>query len=228
MDTVSKKMHKAEKLARSGDKTSIAQMPVYEKVKKSLEDGKTVRSLGLTAGEKELIKDLQLLTIKPVLYCCNVHEDDLPEGGSLVQVVKDHAAKEGAGVVVVSAKVESELVDLLEEEKKDFLSHYKLTESGLSLLAHEGYHLLGLITFLTAGPEEVRAWTVPQGALAPQAAGAIHTDFERGFIRAEIMKFDDLVKWGSEKGVKEGGKYRIEGKEYAIQDGDIVYFRFSV
>ena len=148
LDAVAKRINKTEKLARSGDKKSIALMTVYSKIQKELEEGNPLRTFSLNDEERELLKDLQLITLKPVLYCCNVHEDDLPEGGSSVQVVRDHAVKEGARVVVVSAKVESELVELPEEEKKDFLSHYNLTESGLSRLAREGYHLLGLITFL--------------------------------------------------------------------------------
>jgi len=227
METLTKRTEKTEKLAKSGDKESLALMPTYKKVKKALEDGTPVRNSGLTSDELDHIKELQLLTAKPVLYCCNVIDTDLPEGGSMVQAVKDYAAKEGSLAIVISAKVESEIVEMEEDEKKEFLASYNLTESGLDRLAKEGYNLLGLITFLTAGPEEVRAWTVTKGSFAPQAAGVIHTDFEKGFIRAEVMKYDDWSKLGSEQAVKDGGKYRVEGKEYVMQDGDIVYFRFS-
>ncbi len=228
LDSVTKRFDKTDKLARSGDKKSLEVMPTYHKIKKTLEEGDPIRHLSLMKEEKEHIKDLQLLTVKPVLYCCNVNEAELPEGGALAARVKEYAKKEGARAVVISAKVESELVELPEEEKKDFLRTYHLEESGLDRIAREGYQLLGLITFLTAGPEEVRAWTVQKNALAPQAAGVIHSDFERGFIRAEVMKYDDLVKLGTQQAVKDKGLYRTEGKEYVMQDGDVVYFRFNV
>lgn len=228
LDTLTKRYDKTHKLAGSGDKDAMALMAVYGKVKKALEDGTPVRLIHLTDEEKKQIRDLQLLTIKPVLYCCNVADTDLPEGGKLVGLVREFAKKENSGVAVISAKVESEIVELSDEEKKEYLKSFNLEESGLDRLAREGYKLLGLITFLTAGPEEVRAWTVVRGAHAPQAAGAIHSDFERGFIRAEIMKYDDLMKFGNQQAVKDHGLYRIEGKEYVMQDGDICYFRFSV
>jgi len=228
LEELTKKTDKISKLAKSGDKESIAIMEVYEKVKKGLEDGVPVRLIKLTKEEKAQIKELQLLTIKPVLYCCNVADTDLPEGGELVERVKEYAKKEGAGVIVTSAKIEAEIVELSDEEKIEYLSSYSLTESGLNRMAEEGYKLLGLITFLTGGPEEVRAWTVPEGALAPQAAGVIHTDFERGFIRAETIKFDDLDRLGNEQAVKDKGLSRTEGKEYVVQDGDVMHFRFNV
>ena len=228
METLTKRTDKTGKLARSGDKESSAQMEVFEKVKKGLEDGIPVRLLNLTKEEKEKIKELSLLTSKPVLYCCNVSDTDLPEGGELVSKVKEYAAKENSGVAVISAKIEAEIVELTEEEKKEYLKSFNLKESGLDHMAREGYKLLELITFLTGGPTEVRAWTVHKGATAPQAAGVIHSDFERGFIRAETMKFEDLDKLGSEPAVKEKGSYRTEGKEYIIQDGDVVFFRFNV
>jgi len=182
----------------------------------------------MTKEELRQLEDLNLLTVRPVLYCCNVSETELPTGGPMVERVREFAAKEGAGVLAVSAKVEAELAEMPEEERADYLKSYGLSESGLDRAVHEGYKLLGLVTFLTGGPEEVRGWTVPHGTLAPQAAGVIHSDFERGFIRAEVVSFKDLDELGSEQSAKAKGLYRLEGKEYEIQDGDVVFFRFSV
>ncbi|MBI4398834.1 MAG: redox-regulated ATPase YchF [Candidatus Omnitrophica bacterium] len=228
LDTLEKRIQRTEKLARSGDKQAKEQMPVYQKVKEGLEKAVCVRKLGLSDKEKEILFDLQLLTLKPVLYCCNVAEKDLPEGGPLVAIVRSAAAKESARVAVISGQVEAELSELADEEKAAFLKEMGLKESGLGQLIRVGYELLGLITYFTAGKQEVRAWTVPAGSKAPQAAGVIHTDFERGFIRAEVMKYADLVHLGSEKAVKEAGLLRVEGKEYTVCDGDVMYFRFNV
>ncbi len=228
LETVAARFEKNQKLASTGNKEAKEKAPVYEKVKKALEEGTPARRLGLSEDEKKSVKDLALLTLKPVLYCANVAESDLPGGGPKVQAVKEWAQKEGAGSIVICGKVESELIDLAEEEQKEFLKELKLEEPGLYALMRAGYKLLQLITFFTAGEKEVRAWTVRVGAKAPEAAGQIHSDFERGFIRAEVMGWEDLVKLGSQAAVKERGLLRIEGKDYVVKDGDVMLFRFSV
>ena len=228
LETMSGRFDKTEKLARSGDKDSREKMPLYEKVKKALEEGRPLRRLDLTEDEKKAIKDLAFLTLKPVLYGCNVAEGDLPQGNAWVEAVKKHAAAEHAGAVMISGKVESELVELPESEQPEFLKALGLEETGLNLLIRAGYELLSLITYFTAGEQEVRAWTILKGTKAPQAAGVIHSDFERGFIRAEVMNYDDLVTLGSAAAVKEKGLLRIEGKEYTVKDGDVMLFRFNV
>lgn len=228
LETVANRFEKTDKLARSGDKEAREKMPLYEKVKKALEDGKPLRRLGLNEDEKKALRDLALLTLKPVLYGANVAEADLPEGGPYARLVQDWAAKEGAQSVVISGKVESELIDLSEHEQREFLEALGLKGPGLHALIRAGYRLLHLITYFTAGEKEVRAWTVKQGTKAPQAAGVIHSDFERGFIRAEAMNYDDLIQYGSAASVKEKGLLRIEGKDYIVKDGDIMFFRFNV
>ena len=228
LDTLSKRYEKTEKLTHSGDKEAREIMPLYQKTKQALEAGTPLRRLGLAEEEKKSLRDLAFLTLKPVLYAANVAESDLPDGGKWVKIVKDRAEKEGAEVVVISGRVESELVDLSEEEQKEFLKTLGLKEPGLYALIRAGYKLLDLITFFTAGEKEVRAWTVKRGTKAPQAAGVIHSDFERGFIRAEVMNDNDLVRLGSQAAVKEKGLLRLEGKDYVVQDGDCMLFRFSV
>ncbi|MBI1882855.1 MAG: redox-regulated ATPase YchF [Chlamydiae bacterium] len=228
LDAVTKRIEKTEKLARSGDKASREIMPLYEKVKKTLEDGLVLRRLGLTQDEKKNLRDLGLLTLKSVLYCANVAEKDLPQGGPWVEKLKAWADKEGSSVIVISGKVESELNDLSEEDRKVFLKDLGLQEPGLFSLIRAAYQLLDLISYLTAGEKEVRAWTLHRGMKAPQAAGVIHSDFERGFICAEVMKFEDLIGLGSSAAVKEKGLLRVEGKEYVVQDGDVMLFRFNV
>jgi len=228
LETVAGRFEKNQKLASAGNKEAKEKAPVYEKIKKALEEGNPARRLGLSEDEKKSVKDLALLTLKPVLYCANIAESDLPLGGPKVQAVKDWAQKEGAGAIVICGKVESELIDLAEEEQREFLKELKLGEPGLYALMRAGYTLLQLITFFTAGEKEVRAWTVRAGAKAPEAAGQIHSDFERGFIRAEVMSWEDLVKLGSQAAVKEKGLLRIEGKDYVVKDGDVMLFRFSV
>ncbi len=228
LETMAARFDKTEKLARSGDKAAREVMPLYEKVKAALENGTPLRRLGLSEEEKKSIRDLAFLTIKPVLYGANVAESDLPEGGRYVSPVREWAKKEGAEAVVISGKVESELIDLSDAEQKEFLKELKLEEPGLNSLIRAGYRLLDLITYFTAGEKEVRAWTVRRGTKAPQAAGVIHSDFERGFIRAEVMNYDDLVQLGSAAAVKEKGLLRIEGKEYVVKDGDVMLFRFNV
>ena len=228
IETISARYEKTEKLAASGNKEARERMPLYQKVKKALEAGEPLRRLGLSDDEKKILRDLAFLTLKPVLYGANVAESDLPEGGPHVKTVKAWAEKEGAGMVVISGKVEAELVDLPEEEQQEFLKELKLEEPGLHALIRAGYRLLNLITFFTAGEKEVRAWTVRLGAKAPEAAGQIHSDFERGFIRAEVMSYDDLIQCGSAAKVKEKGLLRSEGKDYVVRDGDLMLFRFSV
>lgn len=228
IETLSKRFEKTAKLAQSGDKEAREIFPLYERVKKSLEAGKSLRLLGLSEEEKKALQDLAFLTLKPVLYGANVAESELPDGGPLVQRIREWAEKEGSGVVVISGKVESELVDLPEPEQAEYLKTLGLAEPGLYLLIRAGYQLLSLITYFTAGEKEVRAWTVRQGTKAPQAAGVIHSDFERGFIRAEVMNYEDLIRLGSQAAVKEKGLLRIEGKDYVVRDGDVMLFRFSV
>lgn len=228
LETMSKRYEKATKLANAGDKEARQILPLYEKIKKSLEEGKPLRRLELTADEKKAVRDMAFLTLKPVLYCANVAESTLPHGGKLADAVRGWAAEEGAEVVIMSGKVESELIDLGEEEQKEFLKELGLEEPCLHQLIRRGYRLLNLITFFTAGEKEVRAWTVREGTKAPQAAGVIHSDFERGFIRAEVMSCRDLIELKSPQAVKDKGLLRIEGKDYTVQDGDVMLFRFNV
>ena len=213
--------------ARSGNKEAGKLVAVLEKVHKSLDGLHPVRALGLTDEEMELLRPLQLLTAKPALYIANVEEHGF-ENNPLLERVRAYAAKEGAPVVAVSAKLESEIADLSGEEKQMFLADMGMTEPGLDRVIHATYDLLGLQTYFTAGPKEVRAWTVRKGATAPQAAAVIHTDFEKGFIRAEVIGYEDYVRVGGEQPAKEAGKMRLEGKEYIVQDGDVMHFRFNV
>lgn len=228
LETISARYDKTFKLAQSGDKEAREVMPVYEKIKKSLEDGTPIRRLEMSEPEKKCIRDLHFLTEKPVLYAANVAESDLPEGNDWVKQVLEFAGKEGSEVVVISGKVESEIAELSEDEQKEFLKALNLQEPGLNALIRAGYKLLDLITYFTAGEKEVRAWTIKKGTKAPQAAGVIHSDFERGFIRAETISYDDLIKYGSVAAVKEKGLLRVEGKEYVVRDGDVMLFRFNV
>ena len=231
LEVLERRMEKSIKLVRSGDKTAKAEYAIMEKVKAQLEANKPVRTLEVNEDEAEFIKGLFLITSKPVLYACNVSEDDLMECGGendMVKEVEAYAAAENSGIIIVCAKLEEELSGLDDEEKADMLSEYGLTESGLDKLIQASYKLLGLMSYLTAGVQEVRAWTIKVGTKAPAAAGKIHSDIERGFIRAEIVSFDKLVECGSESAAKEKGYYRLEGKEYVMQDGDVVNFRFNV
>lgn len=238
LDSVTKKTQKLEKQAKIGDKTAQQSLPVYQKVLKGLEAGQMTRLFPLTGDERVLLAEACLLTLKPVLYVANVSEQGLvapsPLGGegggegAAVRQLRDLASREGAEVAVISGKVEAEIAELGPEEQSAFLRELGLQESGLAQLAQAGYRLLGLVTFFTAGKDEVRAWTIPQGTHAPQAAGVIHSDFEKGFIRAECYHYNDLLKYGTEHKVKEAGKMRLEGKDYAVQDGDVLFFRFNV
>jgi GTP-binding protein YchF len=231
LEILERRMEKSIKLSRSGDKKAKAEMEIMEKIKAHLESGKPVRTLEFTDEESELVKDLFFITSKPVLYAANISEDDLLSENAdndFVKKVKALAASENSEVITVCASLEEQLATLSEEEQNEMLSEYGLTESGLDKLIHSSYKLLGLMSFLTAGTDEVRAWTIKNGTKAPKAAGKIHSDIERGFIRAEIVSFDDLVKCGSEAAAKEKGLFRLEGKDYEMKDGDVVNFRFNV
>ncbi|MBV7275009.1 redox-regulated ATPase YchF [Clostridiaceae bacterium UIB06] len=232
LEMMDRRIEKIVKLAKSGaNKEAKAEYELMLKIKGYLEAGKPVRTLELTDDESELAKGYFLLTTKPVLYVANISEDDLVSGNlenEYVKKVKEYAANEGSEVIIISAKIEEELSVLEGDEKAEMLGEYGLDEAGLDKLIHASYKLLGLMSFLTAGVQEVRAWTIKQGTKAPQAAGKIHTDIEKGFIRAEIISYDKLVEVGSEAAAKEKGYYRLEGKEYVMQNGDIVHFRFNV
>jgi ribosome-binding ATPase len=227
LESVEKALYKTSKVAKSGDKDAKARTAVLEKVKAHLDDGNMARTLGLSEDENYIIRDLHLLTIKPTMFIANVNEDGF-ENNPYLDAVKAEAEKEGAVVVAVCAAIEAELVELDDEEKKDFLDEMGQDEPGLNRVIRMGYQLLGLQTYFTAGVKEVRAWTVAVGATAPRAAAAIHTDFEKGFIRAETMAYDDFIEYGGESGAKDAGKLRVEGKEYIVKDGDILHFRFNV
>ncbi|GHT33398.1 ribosome-binding ATPase YchF [Endomicrobiia bacterium] len=227
MESILKRLERLEKDVRLNDKKILAQKELAIKVKAHLNDAKPVRTLELNDDEKTMIKDFFLITSKPVLYVCNVSENDLPSMENKYTTVVKSKTKEGQ-VIPICAKIEAELLELSENDQEAFLKDLGLREPGLNRLIRAGYDLLGLATFLTAGEAEARAWTIKKGFLAPQAAGVIHSDFERGFIRAEVMSFDDLFRLGSEKIVKDAGLLRSEGKEYLVKDGDIIEFRFNV
>jgi ribosome-binding ATPase len=225
LDSLERRVQATQKKARGQDKEAKAQLELMERILPALREGKPARGLGL--GEEA--RALQLITAKPVLYVCNVEEASAASGNRHSARVEEFAAAEGAAVVVVSAAIEAEVAQLAEEaEKREFLASLGLEETGLARVIRAGYGLLDLVTFFTIGPKEARAWTVRKGAKAPQAAGVIHTDFEKGFIRAETIAYDDFVGCGGEQGAKEAGKMRLEGSEYIVQDGDIFHFRFNV
>ena len=230
MESVEKRQERLVKLAKTGDKKVKLEQAVMEKVMAGLSEAVPARRLGLTEEEQEFLGELHLLTMKPVLYITNVSEGEVadPSCNEHVQAVKKYAAEENAEVIVVSAKMESEIAELQEDEAKEYLEMAGLEETGLDRLIKAGFKLLGLMTFLTAGEMESRAWTIKLNTKAPQAAGKIHTDFERGFIRAEIVSYDDLVACGSKAAAREKGLVRLEGKDYVMQDGDVVEFRFNV
>ncbi len=225
--SVEKALDRAAKASKAGDKEALRKRALLERIKAQLDEVRPVRSLGLTEEEQRDIRDLHLLTAKPVMYVANVAENGF-EGNALLAAIEARAAKEGAAVVPVCAAIEAEIAQLEEGDRAEFLAELKLTEPGLDRLIRAAYRLLGLQTFFTAGPKEVRAWTVRTGASAPQAAGVIHTDFERGFIRAEVIAFEDYVGLRGEAGAREAGKLRLEGKEYLMREGDVVHFRFNV
>ncbi|WP_347548218.1 redox-regulated ATPase YchF [Pseudalkalibacillus hwajinpoensis] len=230
LESVDKRIARVQKMAKQKDKEALAEFNVLTKLKEAFEEELPARSVELTEEEEKIVYGLHLLTKKPVLYVANVDEDDLldPSDNEYVAKVREYAAKEGAEVIVVCAKIESELAELDGEEKDAFLEDIGISEPGLNKLIRASYDLLGLATYFTAGEQEVRAWTFRLGMKAPQAAGIIHTDFERGFIRAEIVAYDDLVNAGTMAVAKEKGKVRLEGKEYIVKDGDVIHFRFNV
>ena len=225
--SVEKALDRAAKASKAGDKDALRKRALLERIKAQLDEVRPVRSLGLSEEEQKDIRDLHLLTAKPVMYVANVQENGF-EGNPLLAAIEARAATEGAAVVPVCAAIEAEIAQLEEGDRAEFLAELKLAEPGLDRLIRAAYRLLGLQTFFTAGPKEVRAWTVRTGATAPQAAGVIHTDFERGFIRAEVIAFEDYVGLRGEAGAREAGKLRLEGKEYAMREGDVVHFRFNV
>ena len=231
LQTVDKQMQKYSKVARTGQgpeaKEARRLVEALEKIVPALNQARPARSVDLYEEEKAVLRPLFLLTMKPTMYVANVEEHGF-EHNPLLEQVRAYAAAEGAPVVAVCAKVEAEIADLSDEDKEVFLADMGMTEPGLARMIRAGYALLGLQTYFTAGPKEVRAWTVPQGATAPQAAGVIHTDFEKGFIRAETIAFDDYVRFKGEAGAKEAGRMRLEGKEYVVKDGDVLHFRFNV
>jgi len=231
LETMEKRIEKTRNLAKSGDKKILAELDLYTRIQKGLAEGLPARALSFDEDEEELVKQLFLLTQKPVIYAANISEQDLVAGvknNPWVAILQNLAAKEGAEVLVICAAIEEEIAQLDKDDKQAFLADLGLRESGLDRLIKAGYKLLGLISFLTAGPKEVRAWTITEGTKARQAAGKIHSDFERGFIRAEIVAFEDLMRCGSYAAAKEKGLVRLEGKDYVMKDGDVTLFRFNV
>ena len=227
IDTATRAQDRLARQAKSGDKSIVARLAVAQRVAAHMDSGQPARSMEVDDSEREALREMQLISAKPLFYVANVAEEGF-ENNPLLDVVQGIAAREGAPVVPVCAAIEAELATLEEAERAEFLSSMGLSEPGLDRVIRAGYQLLGLQTYFTAGPKEVRAWTVRAGATAPQAAGVIHTDFERGFIRAEVVGFDDFVTHGGEQGAKEAGRWRLEGKEYRMCEGDVVHFRFNV
>jgi GTP-binding protein YchF len=227
LESLERRVVPIEKKAKSGEKEAKEQYALMMKAVTLLREGKPARTAELTPEEREPYRQLGLMTQKPVLYVCNVDEGSAAHGNEYSKRVEEKARREGAGAVVISARIEEEVAQLPETERAEFLSSLDLEEPGLNRLIRAGYDLLGLITYFTVGPKEARAWTVTKGSRAPQAAGVIHTDFEKGFIRAETIAYDDYVSLGGEAGARDGGKFRLEGKEYVVQDGDVMHFRFN-
>jgi GTP-binding protein YchF len=227
LDSLEKQLQRVQKLAKGGDKESVRAKELMEKLIPHLEEGKPARSVALTDDELKVVKGFHLLTIKPTMYIANVDEDGFEDNEHL-EKVQALAAEEGAQVVAICNKLESEIAELDDEERLEFLNDLGMEEPGLDRVIRAGYQLLGLQTYFTAGVKEVRAWTVQIGATAPKAAAVIHTDFEKGFIRAEVIGYADFIEYNGEQGAKDAGKWRLEGKEYIVQDGDVVHFRFNV
>ncbi len=229
LDSVEKKINKVERTAKSGDSKAKKELAILIAYQEALQAGKNARTLKMDAEDKKAIEDLQLLTDKPVIYVANVDEGSIHTGNKFVDALKNLVKEEDAEVVMVCAAIEAQIAELeSEEDRAIFLEEYGLKESGLNRLIHATYHLLNLITYFTAGVKEVRAWTIHRGWKAPQAAGVIHTDFEKGFIRAEVIKIPDYQKYRTEAGCREAGKLAVEGKEYVVEDGDVMHFRFNV
>ncbi len=227
MESIDKAIAKVQRIAKSGDKEAAARLNLLQKVAKEIEEGQLIRLIGLTDDELQSLQDLHLLTVKPMMYIANVDEDGF-ENNAMLDAVRELAEKQGAMVVPICAAIEAEIAELDAEDKADFLEAIGQEEPGLNRVIRAGYELLGLQTYFTAGVKEVRAWTIKKGATAPQAAGAIHTDFEKGFIRAEVTAYDDFIEYKGDAGAKTAGKQRLEGKEYIVQDGDVMHFRFNV
>jgi len=227
LESVDKALNRAERAAKANDKEALARRPVLQRLASVLNEGKSARNAGLSAEEQALVRDLFLLTLKPLMYIANVKEDGFANNPYL-DLVRERAALEGAEVVPVCAAIEEELSQLEDADKLAFLADMGLDEPGLNRVIRAGYRLLGLQTYFTAGEKEVRAWTVKKGSTAPQAAGVIHTDFERGFIRAETIAYDDYIKYRGESGSRDAGRLRLEGKDYIVREGDVLHFRFNV
>ncbi len=229
LDSVTKRLEKGSKMIKVGEKSAMLEVEVLTKIKQALENGKPARSIDFDEEEQKIVKEFFLLTTKPVIYCANIGENDLGKpNNKYVTAVEDFAKNEGSEVISLCAKIEEELTKLEPDEREMFKQELNIEESGLEKLVVAGYSLLGLMSFLTAGETEVRAWTIKKGTKAPQAAGKIHTDFEKGFIKAEVVSYNDLISAGSFVKAKENGKVRIEGKDYVVQDGDVMLFRFNV
>lgn len=228
LETVEKRLQRISKLAKSGDKSAQAELAVLEVVRGTLNQGHPARAAVVSPEQSGLLDGLHLITAKPVLYVANVGEADLLEGNPFVAQLQEHATAQGAELVTICGSIEAEISELPEAEKGEFLAELGLAESGLDRMIAAGYQLLGLETYFTAGVKEVRAWTIPAGCKAPRAAGVIHTDFEKGFIRAEVIAYDDFIRCHGEAGAKEKGLMRLEGKEYCVRDGDVMHFRFNV
>jgi GTP-binding protein YchF len=228
-ESAGKRLKKAQSASKTGAaKEAKAEAALMERIVAALDAGKPVRTLAFTDEERKQVATFGLITSKPVLYCCNVGESDLPAGNSWSDAVKERAAREGAGVVILCGKVEAELAELAEADRDELLASYGLKEPALATLARECYRLLGLQSYFTAGEKEIRAWTIKKGATGPEAAGVIHSDFEKGFIRAQVYSIEDLEAHNTEAGIKAAGKLRVEGKEYVVQDGDVMHFLFNV
>lgn len=229
LDTIEKKIQSLARVIKSGDKEALKENDFALRIKAGLEQGKSIRGLGFAQDEMDIIKGFNLITSKPVMYVCNVDEACVKTGNDHVARVKDAVAAENAEVLVIGAKIEADITELeTYDERQMFLEELGLEEPGVNRLIRQAYHLLNLQTYFTAGVKEVRAWTIRKGMTAPQAAGVIHSDFEKGFIRAEVMKFNDYIQYGTESAVKDAGKFKVEGKEYVVEDGDIMHFRFNV
>ncbi len=228
LETLDRRLQRVTKLARTGDKGAQAQQALLQRLHDHLDAGRPLRACEMGDDDRELLRDLNLLTVKPVMYIANLDEDGLREGNVHLAALREHAEAEGAVVVPVCAAIEAELAELDADERGEFMADLGIDEPGLDRVIRAGYALLGLQTYFTAGVKEVRAWTVRVGATAPEAAGVIHGDFEKGFIRAEVIAYDDFVACGGEQKAKEAGKWRLEGKDYVVQDGDVIHFRFNV
>ncbi len=227
MESVEKQLQRVSRVARSGDKSAQAQLKVLEKIQPHLDQGLPVRALQLNADEAAVVETLHLLTSQPTMYIANVDEEGF-DNNPLLDAVLELAKREGAIVVPICNKLEAEIAELDDDERQEFLAEMGMSEPGLNRVIRAGYQLLGLQTYFTAGEKEVRAWTVPVGATAPQGAGKIHTDFERGFIKAEVIAYPDFIQFNGEQGAREAGKWRLEGKEYVIADGDVIHYKFNV